>query len=494
MQLNYHLMSVVQPMLRHLGAYSKTLRATVTRQNIKGLLEQPEKVFATLALLSGFIMVLLMPLFMVPDETVHFYRAYQVGEGRIVGTNANEKIGGSVPILPAMGTENKGEPTDLPFYAHLPARGERFEMFPSTALYSPVGYVPQAAGVDVARILGAPLNIMVLLGRLCNLIMYVILVFLAIKIAKQGKWVYVAAGLLPLSIQEAASLSPDVMNVGLAFLTIAVIHGLFFQTSKVTHRQFLLLLLLAAGLGLTKQTNFLLLLPIVFVPGRLFASLRQRIGFIIGTLGMGFVMMLAWYVTIKLVYNDLNYATAIGLQGVNQLDQLKYVLGHPLAFVATLFRTFVFEGFRGIPTGDFLWTSMYGYFSWFTYKLPLSFIMLGYAMLFITLLHRPPSEEITTEPQRSQLPVVFSAVFVLSLIAVASVLYLVWTVVGAPQIAGVQGRYVIPLLPLLIPLFRYIGKYIIVTFDKPYRLGMCVSVVSVVNAGAMMILTFRWFY
>jgi uncharacterized membrane protein len=84
-------------------------------------------------------------------------------------------------------------------------------------------------------------------------------------------------------------------------------------------------------------------------------------------------------------------------------------------------------------------------------------------------------------------------VFVISLVAIAGALYLVWTPVGASQVGGIQGRYFIPILPLLIPLFILLSRSVKVTLDKPYRMGMIVSIVSIVNASAMVALTWKYF-
>lgn len=72
---------------------------------------------------------------------------------------------------------------------------------------------------------------MIIIGRLFNLAAYILLVWLAIKIARQGKWVYTVAGLFPMAIHQAASLSSDAVNIGLVFIVIAAIQSLFSRKS-----------------------------------------------------------------------------------------------------------------------------------------------------------------------------------------------------------------------------------------------------------------------
>src|SRR5262245_30627395 len=57
----------------------------------------PEHVFAGLVLLFGLVFAFGLPPCQAPDEVSHFYRAYQVSEGRLFPVMVGEWGGGDLP-------------------------------------------------------------------------------------------------------------------------------------------------------------------------------------------------------------------------------------------------------------------------------------------------------------------------------------------------------------------------------------------------------------
>ena len=48
---------------------------------LKSIFISPARIFATVGLFFGFVLLLIVPPFQSPDEYNHFYRAFQVSEG-----------------------------------------------------------------------------------------------------------------------------------------------------------------------------------------------------------------------------------------------------------------------------------------------------------------------------------------------------------------------------------------------------------------------------
>lgn len=437
-------------------------------------------------------MVFLMPPFMVPDEGVHFDRAYQVAQGKIVSKVVDGKTGGFVPIVHAKGLSVRNVPLvfDQDYFNYISKKDDSFVAFPNTAVYSFVNYIPQAIGIKTAQLVYPSIGLMLIFGRIFNLAFFILLLFFTIKIAKQGKWVYVVAGLFPMTIQQAASLSCDAMTISLAFLTIASIHYLFLSNLKLSKKHYMLFLLLVFGLGLTKQTNIVLLLPLLFVPLRLFKSLKYKVGFIFSVIFVAFGAMLSWYFIVKLLHYDMSFSPF----HADQYAQFKFIIGNPVTFIKTLLKTYIYSGAgsNGTMLQDFFFGSIVGVFSWLTYKLPLVSVIAEYILLFIALIYNGQKNE------KQNYLVVFSLLQIitalLSIIAIAFILYLTWTEIGANQIYGLQGRYFIPLIPLLIAPFIFLRRYIKLTFEKPYQMGLLVGIISIINLMTMTILTIEWFY
>ena len=436
-------------------------------------LERPEKLFCILAISAGSIMLFLLPLFRAPDEMAHFARAYQVSEGQLFSQTKDGHTGGVVPQLEGYN-----------FYNKLTSQTYRFFDFSSSAVYSPVSYIPQAIGITIGKIVYPSVAVMVYAGRLVNLIAYVAMLYIAIKTAKRGKWVYVVVGLIPMAIQQAASLSADVMTLGPIFIFIALVQNLFTQTTLLTKKQTIALVIIAIILGLTKQTNAILLLALFFIPKRIFASIWQKYRFLLLTFGVGTLALVSWYIATRLLHYNFEYAPA----GVSQTGQIAFILHHPLQAVSAFFVTF-FGGQSLSSPADFLSISMIGYFSWFDYKLPLSLIILSYTLLLVVLLYRERDETKDSPRLIWSQAIVFGA----SIVAVACALYISWSPVGLKYISGLQGRYFLAYIPLLIPLFAWLGRFVKISFDKPHRIGMLVASVSSINLFVMLLLTYKWF-
>lgn len=476
------------------------VRLTGLSDKLKIFFQKPEYVFVCLASIFGIIMIFLMPFFMVADEGTHFYRAYQISNGGLISQSTKTVTGGMIPTELKSDIENdfytnvlrNRQPPPLPYYKYftrkINTKDQTLVDFRSAAIYSPVGYIPQAVGLKLAQIVYPSLGVMMVLARLANLAMYILLIGAAVRIARKGKWVYVVLGLFPIAIQQGASLSSDVMTIGLTFIWVALISNMYLQREKISKRQWGIALALAVGLALTKQTNIVLLMPLIFLPSIIFNNAWHKLRFVASVLGLGIIALFSWFVVMRL--NNYNLQIT-GDTTVNQAGQISFLLQNPLHFISILGHTY----FSSVILSDFYIVSMHSVFSWLTYRLPLLFVLLGYAGLLIAFMY----EDGARNPKLSnkyltRLAVVQTGIFILSLIAIAGTLYIAWTPVGSDQVGGIQGRYFLPLVPLLIPLFIMVKNKIKITTNKPYTIGVIVFTISTINLIAMLAVTYKWFY
>ncbi len=86
----------------------------------------------------------------------------------------------------------------------------------------PLPYLAPAAGVLLARVLGLGFYGMLLAGRLANLAQYILLAGFAVRHMPRGKNILFCVALLPMSLQLAASFSPDALVLGLSFAVLAL--------------------------------------------------------------------------------------------------------------------------------------------------------------------------------------------------------------------------------------------------------------------------------
>lgn len=454
------------------------MNTTIKNTHPIGWFTSPSKIFLVISSLFGVLIMLVLPLFAAPDEPAHFYRAYQISKLNFTShTTSTGDLGGIVAEIPY--TKN---------YYGVKIPQDKFVSFPNSATYSPVSYIPQSIGIGIARTIGLPFGYMVIFGRFLNLVLFIASVYVAIRIAPVGRWVYCVVALFPIAIQQAASLSVDSITIGLAFITIATFQKIYFQKTKINKQDFVILALLATGIALTKANSLLLFAPIFFIPKRIFISIRQKIALIFMVIGSAIAASTIWTSIIRLKAYNTNPAKTLGMVTVNQVEQLQHIINSPFSIVKVIFKSYIFQGFNGQALPDFYLLSAHGYFSNFLYRLPLALIFLGYLVLIIALLY-----DVKGEARSKSLAVTQMIVFVFAVLSTGVALYLLWTPVGAPQIDGVQGRYFIPFIPLLIPIFIYAKQWVKVSIKSEKTMGIIVGTVSCFNLSAMIALTYIWF-
>lgn len=196
---------------------------------------QPEKAFVTIGLIFGILFLLITPPFQVADETAHFFRSYQVSEGQIVAEKQKNQVGGPLPQSlvdtwqkVSSGIPNnpeiKQKPADIFSLLNLPLKSDNkiFGHFPNTSLYSPIPYLPQAAGMMLGKAFGLSPIILLYLGRIFNLLVWLLLGYISIKITPIFQWVFFLLALTPMSLFQAASLSADAVTNSLSILLITI--------------------------------------------------------------------------------------------------------------------------------------------------------------------------------------------------------------------------------------------------------------------------------
>src|SRR5688500_10622413 len=120
------------------------------------LLNRPQNAFLLLGSLFGMAMVSLTPPGLVGDEPNHFFRAYQIADGTIVGIKHEGHSGGWIPE--SVYVTNRRLVGEIEMNHHvkfdtnliwqlrtLPLDEDRkvFVPFYNTVVYSPVPYLPQ---------------------------------------------------------------------------------------------------------------------------------------------------------------------------------------------------------------------------------------------------------------------------------------------------------------------------------------------------------------
>lgn len=454
----------------------------------------PEKVFLFLGIIYGVLILLITPPFQVPDEPNHFYRAYQIAEGRIVAAKRpppaldpdkmaerekaiqemqallahgdTEKafehyyalkdaagIGGFLPLSLASTTKafhqaglheaNKQKVQDIFLLLNLPLQrnNRSFLHFPNSALYSPVPYLPQALGIATGKIYDLSPLLLMYLGRFFNLLAWVILVYFSIKITPLGKWLLFLLALMPMSIFQAASLSADSFTYGISFLCISVFLRNAFEKNGGVTINIITVFTISLLLSLSKQAYFLIPLLFLLIPHEKIGTKNRfyALFFLLFLLNISAILL---WTSVADIYQDIYVLYNSLIPDFSSKKQTLFIISHPLEYCSIIFSTFIQNGRLYLDSfvGQLGWsdTGMSEYFR-------ISYII----MLFAAAFSEGRKSILISLKQRG----IIVATVLLSILLVSTLAFIGWAPVGSKSI-GLQGRYFIPLSPLFFLLFH----------------------------------------
>ena len=415
----------------------------------------PARFFAPLALLFGALLVFITPPFQSPDEYNHFFRAFQVSEGKLFPAMLNNKrSGGYLPasldslkniFLPLKGdhaAETNPETIGQTLSLRLNPADQRFIDFPNTAIYAPTGYISQAMGISLACYFTDRVLLLLYAARLANLIFWIALVWAALQWMPFQRQTMAFLALLPASLSIAASCNADVLTNGLAFYAIAVF------CHQVQSRGFVMGWpgrSAATGALALAALNKLVFAPMALLAGLAgfdrFASWKKafRQSFFPLTLALSAAFLWGiktqeWFIPYDRYEPAVRDMQTLN-PGVNPSEQLQYILGNPFSFVKTVATSCV----RAAPSAA---AHFVGKFGWEKNYLPgwiLALLWLALGMLvFAEKNGLSPVQRLWT-----------AAIVLICVILWAVTMYALWCPVGVRELDNWQGRYFVPLGPLV---------------------------------------------
>jgi uncharacterized membrane protein len=403
--------------------------------------------FPILLALFGVVFALGMPPFQTPDEDSHFFRAYQVSERRFTPRMVGGWGGGRVPAStirvyetfhPLAFTPQRQTSWDAfaPYLdAPLAPKVREPRPFPGSAYYSFVPYLPQALGIAVARVLGCgPLTILYA-SRLANLAFAVLLLHLTLRITPIFRLVFGAVALIPVTVQQLASSSPDASTIGVALLFTAVLFRLAVVRGQVAGRGLTVALLgLAAWLTLCKFPYATLALLYLAVPLARLGGWRRYL--LVGA-GLAAVTLSLTAVMAGLKKYTPDRIMGPGSQASIQA-QVAGIRADPLGFAQVCAATVAEHGQ--------IWYDQLGYLGWLDTKVnPLAM----HALLVLLVLLGLGDHADPLFPDWRLKTAAWCAAGLCTLVILLCC-YVAGCAVGAPLIIGPQGRYWVPVLPLLL--------------------------------------------
>lgn len=391
------------------------------------------KYFFIVGLVIGVTMIILQPsaTFYSWDDQDHFLNTYE-----LIGGDIDWKIGevsmidynsvGRNSINSLEEQENQKKYLNQDIITPYSTYSGHF------ITYNKVAYIPSAIGFYLCKFLHFPFVICFKMGKVMNLIVYLLLMSYAIKIAKNGKRLLTVIGLIPTSIFLACQYSYDpAVTSGLTLGMVCIFNWLLDKKSKVDFKSMSIFIFFMLYGCFPKAVYAPLLLLFLFVPKNRFQNKKQSLilksGIVIVSL-----LLLSTFV-LPTVTNTMGADSRGGETSVAL--QLELIMHNPFGYVKVLKDTMINRFMSNFLGKDILF--FYGYIGKCSDNLYLGFLTF---MLFVFF-----TEE-TKNSLNNKNKIILSVCIGGVILMIWTALYLAFTPVGLTTINGVQPRYFIPLL------------------------------------------------
>lgn len=414
------------------------------------LREKQEWIFAVICLMLGSLLICGIGTNQISyDEYVHAKSAYKLSFGTTIEfTESALQMSGNL----------------LPFFNNPEERAlvEAYENKNNDFEWADIGsqsrfvrsetrvYYPMAAGFWIGRTLHLGFAETVALAKLGNLLFYILIVFMAIRLAGKYKNIVTLIGLLPNNVFLASAITYDaVVNSFLLLGMVLIINEILEPERKLTWQN-LLMILISFAIGCQSKPIYIVMaLMIVFFGKNKFPNRFQEWVCKLAVVIVAGLMIYNIFFPTPAAGSDyylvgnFDYAGDKRNLGTSVTGQIQYVLGNPGTYALLLLRSML------EMTGGYLFGSsdffQYGYLG--TAPKIMTYVVI---VLALWLVFTAAKGEIRRGIGIKYILLTILMIFGTSAIVWTS-MYASYTTVGADEIRGVQGRYFIPMfLPFAV--------------------------------------------
>lgn len=420
-----------------------------------------EILFAVSYLLVSLLFTFVLPPYSSPDEEAHFNSAYKLAN-KFEGYTARQQI--DETIYTRVEDHNsviEDKYTTVVTYEYITenlfkASGDNSIVSDSNnwVVYDFDGvYTMGALGILTGKLLNLGYLPMMYLGRLFNLLLFTICLYFAIKITPTGKEVFMVLSFLPITMHITNSFSRDTFVISLGFLFVAYLLKLIHQEENYKLWQLALLAVICILLAPSKFIYSVMCVLVLLLH-------KEKLGFKSNIklnkkqfvlMGVGFgalvlILGIVMYKTNGWVFNYVlsSFQVPVPLEELMLTNPLStfnigLILSYPVVFIKLVLNTIYTNGAYYIKS---IAGGVLGYNSVIISD---AFIFIILVLVLISICSTPNDRyELRTKDRLS-----FIAVFCL---VAALVVYVAvtWTPVIDKTIYGIQGKYLIPAMPLLL--------------------------------------------
>ena len=239
-------------------------------------------VFLVVVILFGTVYNFVLPPHMAPDEKVHINTSYKIVNDILGETSETTNI-----LMRKSDTEYTDNASDFNVFTYQTVMDNMFKQCEDSTLVetkatyatgvSYLSYTPTVAGMLLARVLNFNYITSVMFARMFNLIFFAVIISLAIKITPFAKNIFFATAFLPMSVSLAASFSYDAPIIALSILFIALCLKYAYQDEKMDVKKLVILAVVAVLLAPVKAVYIFVCGFCLIIPRAKFKNLKTYI-------------------------------------------------------------------------------------------------------------------------------------------------------------------------------------------------------------------------
>lgn len=422
-----------------------------------------ENVFIISLLCVSLLFTLILPPYSSPDEEAHINSAYKLAN-KMQGYSENDLMNETI--------YRRGEDYSNIFedkyttvfsyeYIHdnffkLSKNNEIVPNSENWVVYDFNGvYTLGALAINLGRMLHLGYVPLMYLGRLFNLLFFALCVYMSIKITPIGKECFMVLSFLPITLHISNSFSRDTFVISLGFLFVAYLLKLINQKEKYTIKQLLLLLVICVLLAPSKFIYSVMCVLILLLGKDKFnfdfkfkkMSAKKFNATVIGLAVMVIgLIVIVLYNTNKWVFGAIA-SSLVNTTPIETLLQtnpdhtfnIGIMLQNPMVAVQLILNTIFTNGayyLKSVAGGVLGYNSIY---------ISDAFIFIILALVLVSTFATPDDKYQLRKRDRFSFLAVFFVVLALVVYVGIS-----WTPINYKTIYGIQGKYLMPAMPLLL--------------------------------------------
>lgn len=396
--------------------------------------EKKENIYISIVIIAGITMLFIIPPFHVPDEYAHFIKSYYMTASEKNGTS-RENIPVSIDNFSfkyiqgmtdrSIKYNGKNYLSDLLEDGNYSKLSEYEKGYGNTFNLSILPYALSAITVGIARVLNLSPLLLILIVKLTDLILTIVLGYIAIKNTPKFKNIFLIALLLPMTLHQTAAINMDYLTNIMTILFTAFVFKYKWQDGKMNNYNKILLGVIALAIAYCKFGYFPFLLLVLLIPNDKFKSKSEAV------LYKGCLI---------LIPSLLSYIQNSGFGGTDSpYYSLSYMIKHPYRIFQIYYNTAV----ERLPLDIF--TGQFDGFGLSTKWLPSLYSTISVFIFVILYSIAGNNEELKVV---DRLSILFVGLLIIA--AIYTGLLVGWTPVGSWTVNGLQPRYFLPATFLIL--------------------------------------------